>query len=131
MPVTGNSILDERVFASAILFPGDDVIDIDLPAIIYQPWVINSGSGNDFVTLKGGGTLLSANLGDGNDNITLKDFGHVIDMFCLLSVVCHELLTWEGDVLFGKVLPGVLFDDGTEVRLVGLDFFSQVEHLFS
>jgi hypothetical protein len=79
MPVTGNSILDERVFASAILFPGDDVIDIDLPAIIYQPWVINSGSGNDVVTLKGGGTLLSANLGDGNDNITLKDFGHAID----------------------------------------------------
>jgi hypothetical protein len=79
IPVTGNSILDERVFASAILFPGDDVIDIDLPAIIYQPWIINSGSGNDVVTLKGGGTLLSANLGDGNDSVTLKDFGHAID----------------------------------------------------
>ena len=71
--------IDYKILANANYFPNDDVISIELPSKIYEPWLIASGAGKDTVTLNGGGTLLSANLGDGNDTIILKDDGHTVD----------------------------------------------------
>ena len=71
--------IDYKILANANYFPNDDVVSIELPSKIYEPWLIASGAGKDTVTLNGGGTLLSANLGDGNDTIILKDYGHTVD----------------------------------------------------
>ncbi len=79
IPVTGSTIFNEKILAVASNFSGDDVIDINLPATVYQPWLINSGAGNDRVTLNGGGSSLNANLGSGNDTVILKDGGHTVD----------------------------------------------------
>jgi hypothetical protein len=79
LAVTGATVIDERLFADAANFSGNDVISITLPAAVTIPWTVAAGSGDDTVTLRGGGTALSANAGSGNDTITLLDNGHAVD----------------------------------------------------
>lgn len=79
IPVTGASIIDQRVFADAANFPANDVINISLAPLISEAWLIASGDGNDQITIKGGGSALSVYAGNGNDSITLGDDGHSID----------------------------------------------------
>jgi hypothetical protein len=79
LAVTGTSVIDERMFLDAANFSGNDVISVTLPASVTTPWVIASGSGDDAVTLRGGGGALSVNAGAGNDTIALLDYGHAVD----------------------------------------------------
>ncbi len=57
--------------------PGDDVLDIALPAVLPAELIIRSGTGNDIIKLAGGGSLLNVDAGDGNDTITLIDGNHL------------------------------------------------------
>jgi|GEM_PF-1157951 len=79
VPTTSNTVLDERIFADASSFPGNDSFSISLPGTMYQSWLISSGAGNDSITLQGGGGTLSANAGSGNDTIILKGASHAVD----------------------------------------------------
>jgi serralysin len=56
-----------------------DTINIDLPKILYQNWVINTGAGDDTLTLKGGGGRLFANTGADNDYVILIDSAPIVD----------------------------------------------------
>lgn len=55
------------------LWTGDDDIRIELPAHMETPWNINTGTGNDRVTAKGGGGELMIDTGTGDDQVTLLD----------------------------------------------------------
>jgi hypothetical protein len=79
LAVTGASIVDERLFADAANFSGNDQISVTLPSVVTAPWAIAAGSGDDSMTLRGGGGALSVNAGSGNDAITLLDQGHAVD----------------------------------------------------
>jgi hypothetical protein len=79
LAVTGASVIDERMFLDAANFSGNDVISVTLPASVTTPWAIAAGSGDDAVTLRGGGGALSVNAGAGNDTITLLDNAHTVD----------------------------------------------------
>lgn len=79
IPVTGASIPDERIFADSLNFPLNDTFNIVLPATIMSKWLIASGAGNDAVTIKGGGNLLSVDAGSGDDVITLGDHNHAVN----------------------------------------------------
>ena len=79
LAVTGASVIDERMFVDAANFSGNDVFSITLPGSVAAPWTIAAGSGDDSVTLRGGGGALSADGGAGNDAITLLDNGHAVD----------------------------------------------------
>ncbi|MDP2206099.1 MAG: calcium-binding protein [Alphaproteobacteria bacterium] len=56
-----------------------DTLNIDLPKILYQDWVINTGTGNDTLTLKGGGGRLFANAGAHDDYVILLDNAPIVD----------------------------------------------------
>jgi hypothetical protein len=79
LAVTGATVIDERLFTDAANFSGNDVISITLPGVVTTPWTVAAGSGDDAVTIRGGGTALSVNGGAGNDTITLLDNGHAVD----------------------------------------------------
>lgn len=74
--VSASNPLDEnRMVASG----GNDDIDIEMPARLYQEIVVQAGAGNDLVTLKGGGGLLHVDGGAGNDVVVLKDGAHQVN----------------------------------------------------
>lgn len=79
LAVTGASTIDERMLADAANFSGNDVISVTLPGVLAAPWAIAAGSGDDSVSLRGGGGGLSVNAGSGNDAIALIDNGHTVD----------------------------------------------------
>lgn len=79
LAVTGATVIDERLFADASNFSGNDVISITLPNVVATPWTVASGSGDDTVTIRGGGAALSVSGGSGNDTVTLLDNGHAVD----------------------------------------------------
>ena len=71
MPVTGSSTIDvQQILSNATNFSGNDQININLPAVLATPWVISAGSGDDLITVKGGGGKLSVQAGSGNDVFT-------------------------------------------------------------
>lgn len=57
----------------------DDVINVSLPQTVYENYVITTGSGNNTVTIQGGGASLSVQGGAGNDTMTVLDHGHSVD----------------------------------------------------
>jgi hypothetical protein len=77
--VTGATVVNERIFADAANFAGDDAISITLPSTVATPWTVASGSGNDTISIRGGAAALSVDAGTGNDTITLLDGGHKVD----------------------------------------------------
>lgn len=79
IPVTGDTTITKLLLADANNLPADDVINVTLGATSASPWVIASGTGNDKVSIKGGGSSLSVSAGSGNDTITLGDSGHTVD----------------------------------------------------
>ncbi|MEX5745239.1 DUF4214 domain-containing protein [Massilia sp. X63] len=58
---------------------GNDDISVDLPGRLYEDMVVAAGSGDDIVTLKGGGGRLGVAAGDGNDVVSLLGDSHVVD----------------------------------------------------
>lgn len=56
-----------------------NTINIDLPKTLYEDWILNTGNGNDRVTLKGGGGRLFVNTGADNDYVTLLDSAPTVD----------------------------------------------------
>lgn len=56
-----------------------NTINIDLPKTLYEDWVLNTGNGNDRVTLKGGGGRLFVNTGADNDYVILLDSAPTVD----------------------------------------------------
>jgi hypothetical protein len=77
--VTSTTVIDEKLFADATRFAGDDVINIDLPATIYNDFLMSSGAGNDQITIKGGGSRLNVDAGTGNDIINVGTGSHAIN----------------------------------------------------
>jgi hypothetical protein len=77
--IQNGQAIDAKLLANSSNFPGDDIISIQLPNKIYENLSMASGNGNDALTLKGGGGMLSTNAGPGNDSITLLDHGHQVD----------------------------------------------------
>lgn len=55
------------------LWGGDDTFNVELANTATRTLRINSGAGNDSLTLKGGHGLLAADAGDGDDSIRLLD----------------------------------------------------------
>jgi hypothetical protein len=70
--------LDEA-WANASYYNGDDVVTVDLPAHVYAPVMLQTGAGNDRISLKGGGGQLGVMADDGNDQITLLGGAHTVD----------------------------------------------------
>lgn len=79
IPVTGATSMNKALLANSANLPGDDVISVTLGTVAANPWNIASGTGNDKVTIKGGGSSLSVDAGTGNDVITLGDSNHHVD----------------------------------------------------
>lgn len=72
---------NERILDNTLnnpISPEDDEITISLPKEIYEPIIIDSGDGNDNITLSGGGGNLHLNTGSGNDTVTIKSDNHYI-----------------------------------------------------
>jgi hypothetical protein len=70
---------DLNMLALAASFPGDDTIQVSLPATVYNTVKVASGAGNDRVTLIGGGSMLHGDGGAGNDRFFAGAGSHVID----------------------------------------------------
>ena len=68
----------DQVLGNASLFAGDDTVNISLPTTIGRRYDINTGTGNDTITLSGGGGNLNFAGGSGNYSITLLDGGHAV-----------------------------------------------------
>lgn len=56
-----------------------NTINIDLPKTLYEDWILNTGNGNDRVTLKGGGGRLFVNTGADDDYVVLHDSAPIVD----------------------------------------------------
>jgi Ca2+-binding RTX toxin-like protein len=79
--IESDSRLDDSIFADQSNFSGDDTISVLLPKIIYSNYRINSGDGNDVITVGGGGGggRIVINAGGGDDEITINDATPSID----------------------------------------------------
>lgn len=77
--ISTTQIIDERIFADASRFSGDDVFNVDLPSTLYSDYFISSGLGNDRININGGGGRLNVNAGAGNDIITIGLDNHAVD----------------------------------------------------
>jgi hypothetical protein len=66
-------------WGDASYFNGDDVVTVDLPAQVYAPVMLQTGAGNDRISLKGGGGQLGVMADNGNDQITLLGGAHTVD----------------------------------------------------
>jgi hypothetical protein len=71
--------LSNAAWSDVDYYSGDDVINVDLPAHVYAPMMVQAGSGNDRITLNGGGGQLGVMAGSGNDQITLLGGSHTVD----------------------------------------------------
>lgn len=74
-----SATVDETILANPGLFPGDDVIKLDLPEHLYSTLLMASGAGNDTITLTGGGGLLNVDAGSGNDLVIVVSDHHQIN----------------------------------------------------
>lgn len=80
MAVSGATVANEQqLLANAANFAGDDVIGVTLPAVVGNDWLIASGSGNDRISISGGGAHLAVNAGSGRDTVVLNDYGHAVN----------------------------------------------------
>lgn len=77
--ISSTQIIDERIFADASRFSGDDVFNVDLPSTLYSDYFISSGLGNDRINITGGGGRLNVNAGAGNDIISIGKDNHNVD----------------------------------------------------
>jgi hypothetical protein len=77
--LTSTQVIDMRLLSEAARFGGDDVIDLDLPAKLYEDFLMASGAGNDVIALRGGGGRLNVDAGSGNDKISIQSDAHKID----------------------------------------------------
>ena len=78
--------------------PGNDQLDIALPATLSLPQTLSTGAGNDSIRLAGGGSYLHVDAGDGDDSITLVDGNHS----CMGGAGNDTLVSGKGnDTLLG------------------------------
>lgn len=77
--ISSTQIIDERIFADATRFSGDDVFNVNLPGTLYSDYFISSGAGNDLINISGGGGRLNVDAGAGNDVITIGLDNHTVD----------------------------------------------------
>ena len=77
--LSADQTLDTRILAEGSRYAGNDTIDIDLPVHLYSDFVMASGSGNDTISVKGGGGHLNVDAGSGDDRITVLSDTHRID----------------------------------------------------
>ncbi|GAB2847832.1 hypothetical protein GCM10027277_14920 [Pseudoduganella ginsengisoli] len=75
---TSAMALDERLLSDSTYFSGNDTISVTMPATLPTAYAVNSGDGNDRITITGGGSMLSANGGNGDDTFVLGDHGHTV-----------------------------------------------------
>lgn len=76
--VDGSTEINLLTLGQHDFWSGDDVFEIELSNKATQTLRINSGAGNDHLTLKGGRGLLTIDAGDGDDTIRLLDKDPVI-----------------------------------------------------
>jgi hypothetical protein len=88
--LNAGQVIDESMLADATRFSGDDTVNIDLPAKLYADVLMASGSGNDNITLKGGGGRLNADGGSGNDLVTIVSDAHHVDGGAGLDTVLFQ-----------------------------------------
>jgi len=74
--INGGTFVDKSLLSNAYYWSGADTINVTLPSQLPSPWAIGAGAGDDTITIKGGGSGLSADGGTGNDKIILGDDGH-------------------------------------------------------
>ena len=77
--ISSNDELNRFYFTDPTHLPNDDTISIDVPSL-GEDLLISSGTGNDIITLKGGGGYLHVDSGDGHDVITTIDGNHNISL---------------------------------------------------
>jgi hypothetical protein len=77
--LAANATVDETLLANPALFPGNDVITLNLPEHLYSTLLMASGAGNDTISLAGGGGLLNVDAGSGNDLIVIVSDHHQIN----------------------------------------------------
>ena len=76
--IDNDEIIDITQLSDPDNLPGDDVLDISLPADIYEEVIIRAGAGNDSITLAGGGGNLHLDTGSGNDIVKVTSGDHEI-----------------------------------------------------
>lgn len=74
-----NTAFNLATLADANNWTLPNTINIELPKILYEDWILNTGNGNDRVTLKGGGGRLIVNTGADNDYVVLQDSAPTVD----------------------------------------------------
>ncbi|WP_075792218.1 DUF4214 domain-containing protein [Massilia putida] len=70
--------LDDGWSTPASLSGADD-INVDLPATLYEPFIVAAGAGDDTISINGGGGDLHVVAGAGNDTVTILGDEHAID----------------------------------------------------
>jgi hypothetical protein len=70
--------LDDGWSTPAYLGGADD-INVDLPATLYEPFIVAAGAGDDRMSINGGGGDLHVVAGAGNDTVTILGGEHAID----------------------------------------------------
>lgn len=71
-------VLDDD-WTSPAYMSGGDQIAVDLPSILYAPFVVAAGAGDDRISIDGGGGDLHVVAGAGNDTITILGDEHTVD----------------------------------------------------
>jgi|GEM_PF-2415923 len=74
-----NTSFDLDTLADESKWTLPDTFNIDLPKTLYEDWILNTGNGNDRVTLKGGGGRLFVNTGADDDYVVLHDSAPIVD----------------------------------------------------
>jgi hypothetical protein len=101
-------------------FAGDDVFDVRMPTLS-APKTIQTGAGNDLVTLAGGGGMLHLATGSGNDTIKVLGDSHQISAGEGVDTVA----LWGKQEEFTKTDDGItqayIHRDGSIVTMTGVE----------
>jgi hypothetical protein len=66
-------------WSSLAYLSGSDDIAVDLPATLYDPFIVAAGAGDDRISIAGGGGDLHVVAGAGNDTVVVLGDEHAID----------------------------------------------------
>lgn len=79
VPLAANQQIDGSLLSNQAMYSGNDVISVDLPATVYSDYLINTGNGNDTISINGGGGRLNVKTGNGNNTISIGSGSHHVD----------------------------------------------------
>lgn len=111
--LSASQTIDNSLFTDPSRFAGNDVISVDLPQTLYEEFKLATGNGDDQISLKGGGKLLSVDAGAGNDRITITSDSHAIDGGAGLDTV--SLAGGRASYQIKQVGAGFTVTDGSAV----------------